>query len=357
MADREYDIAVFIGRFQIFHNGHVAVLEEAFRRAEHVIVLVGSIDEPRSYRNPFTFREREDCIYQNLTTYVDNNSIHDYVGRLHIFGIEDTIYNDGQWVLNVQNTVNFVIEDLYNDPKEVKVALIGHEKDHSSFYLKLFPQWSSIGVPNIENISSTELRKVYFSDDHVPNILFGEGSQLPKSSIEFLTKFKMTHDYVNIREEYEFVEKYKRAWANAPYPVNLLTVDACVIKSGHILLVTRGARPGKGLLALPGGYVNVTETVQDAMLRELKEETRLKVPDAVLKGCIAKKEIFDDPNRSARGRVVTVGYLIDLGFGPLDKVKGGDDACKAQWFPLGTLDRSLLFEDHYSIIQSLIGIL
>ena len=60
MAQREYDVAVFIGRFQVFHNAHVAVLEEAFRRADNVVVIIGSVDEPRSYRNPFTFEERED---------------------------------------------------------------------------------------------------------------------------------------------------------------------------------------------------------------------------------------------------------------------------------------------------------
>lgn len=349
MAQREYDVAVFIGRFQVFHNAHVAVLEEAFRRADNVVVIIGSVDEPRSYRNPFTFEEREDCIYKHFV--VPDNVNCDNFGRLHIFGVEDTIYNDGQWVLNVQNTVGFVIDDMYPDPANIKVALIGHEKDHSSFYLKLFPQWSSIGVPNVENLSSTELRKIYFSDDHVPDLLFGEGSQLPRSSIEFLAKFKATNDYVNIREEYEFIEKYKKAWAGAPYEPIFVTTDACVVQSGHVLLIERKARPGKGLWALPGGFLDPGEKIENGMIRELREETRIKVPAPVLRGCIKATRVFDDPHRSARGRTITHGFLIHL---PADTtlpvVKGSDDAAKARWWPLADVTRNMLFEDHYSII-------
>lgn len=345
MASREYDVAVFIGRLQIFHNGHLAVIEEALRRADQVIIIIGSVDEPRSYRNPFTYQEREDCI---VDTFKHRS---DAWGRIHTFGIEDTIYNDGQWVLNVQNTVNFAINDMFFDTKDIKVALIGHEKDHSSFYLKLFPQWSNIGVPNVENLSSTELRKVYFSDEHVPDLLFGEGSQLPESTIKFLSHFKMTRDYANIREEYEFVKNYKKAWADAPYEPIFVTTDACVVQSGHVLLIERKSRPGKGLWALPGGFLDPAEKIEDGMIRELREETRIKVPAPVLRGNIKATRVFDNPHRSARGRTITHGFLINL---PADtelpRVKGSDDAAVARWWPLADVHRGMMFEDHYDLI-------
>jgi len=91
------------------------------------------------------------------------------------------------------------------------------------------------------------------------------------------------------------------------------------------------------------------------MIRELREETRLKVPEAVLRGSITRHEVFDDPNRSARGRVMTIGYLVDLGTGALDKVRGSDDAAHASWVPLADLRRDNMFEDHYSIIEYLVG--
>jgi bifunctional NMN adenylyltransferase/nudix hydrolase len=172
----------------------------------------------------------------------------------------------------------------------------------------------------------------------------------------FLIEFINTPAYKIIKDEYEFILKYRASWAVAPYPVNLVCVDAVVIKSGHVLMIERGAYPGKGQMALPGGYLNVNERAVDGMIRELREETGLKVPDKVLRGSIKSHDIFDNLNRSSRGRVITIAYLIDLGKGPLDKVKGSDDAAKAQWIPLSNLKRDEIFEDHIDIIAFLTGV-
>ena len=60
MTDKKYDYLVFIGRFQPFHNGHKRVIDHALELSKKVIVLVGSVDQPRCTRNPFTFQERKD---------------------------------------------------------------------------------------------------------------------------------------------------------------------------------------------------------------------------------------------------------------------------------------------------------
>ncbi len=135
-----------------------------------------------------------------------------------------------------------------------------------------------------------------------------------------------------------------------------MTVDALVVQKGHILLIERGDHPGKGLLALPGGFVDQEERLLDACLRELDEETQLNVPVSVLKGAIKQQRVFDDPHRSSRGRTITHAFYIVL---PdeveLPTVCGSDDAKDAMWVPLAELDSSQLYEDHYFIIQAMLG--
>lgn len=334
---KQYDYAVFIGRFAPFHNGHQEVIKEGLKQAKRVIVLVGSSFSPRNYRNPFTFDERSEMIRTSF--YQEDQE------RINISPIEDCTYNDGRWVENIQIAVNNITQ--YDEEMDPKIALIGHSKDNSSFYLKLFPQWESISVNNVDDISSTDIRKHYFSN--MPFYLIDwctSGTQF------FLKEFKNTEDYKNICEEYKFVEEYKKSWKSAPYEPIFVTVDACVIQSGHILLIQRKARPGKGLWALPGGFLNPLEKIEDAVIRELREETKIKVPVPVLKGSIVSSKVFDDPYRSSRGRTITHGFLFNLRPDiSLPQVKGSDDATKAKWFPLSEVYRSMMFEDHMDILN------
>ena len=104
--------------------------------------------------------------------------------------------------------------------------------------------------------------------------------------------------------------------------------------------------------------MNADEPLLDAMLRELREETRLKVPEPVLRGSIKGSRVFDDPHRSARGRTITHAYLIQLTpqAAGLPIVKGADDAEKALWLPLANLDPIRMYEDHYHIIQAMLSL-
>ena len=134
-------------------------------------------------------------------------------------------------------------------------------------------------------------------------------------------------------------------------------MDAIVIQSGHVLLVKRRASPGKGLYALPGGFLDPDETLKSGMIRELREETKLKVPEPVLLGNIRNHEVYDYPTRSLRGRTITHAFLIELPCGPLPKVKGSSDAEKAVWIPLNIFYsmQGKMFEDHWAIVESMIG--
>ncbi|HED33639.1 MAG TPA: bifunctional nicotinamide-nucleotide adenylyltransferase/Nudix hydroxylase [Gammaproteobacteria bacterium] len=350
MSKKEFDFLIFIGRFQPFHKGHAAVMRVGLDRAEQLIVLCGSAHQPRSVRNPWTFAERESMIRGDLS----NTDAQ----RTHVAPLMDIVYNDESWVKNVQSTINGLVTAHYGVPhKTPKVGLIGHSKDQSSYYLNLFPQWGAVNVENYERVSATPIREAIFAADK-GNACIGEQIKrlLPQSTQQNVNNFCTTQAYIDIKDEHQFVARYKQAWQGAPYAPTFVTVDAVVVQSGHVLMVERKARPGKGLLALPGGFVDEGEKLVDACLRELREETRLKVPLPVLKGSINSQEVFDDPHRSARGRTITHAFYIELvPDKALPKVKGGDDAKHAMWIALADLDPSKIFEDHYFIIQQLTG--
>ena len=352
----DFDFLVFIGRFQPFHKGHLKVLQAALVNSRNVIVMIGSAHLPRSTRNPWTAAEREEMIRACFSKQENE--------RIHIVPLMDIVYNNEHWVKNVQTTVNGLVVAHHNTPhKSAKIGLIGHRKDSSSFYLNLFPQWQSVEVTNYKNISSTPIRESIFNGE----IQGGEAwsdykvehnyrDALPTPIEKYIETFVEMEAYEHIKEEHDFINKYKSAWENSPYAPTFITVDAIVVQSGHVLLVERKARPGKGLFALPGGFINEDEKLVDACIRELREETRLKVPTPVLYGSIKEQRVFDDPFRSARGRTITHAFYIELQpNSELPKVKGGDDAKRAMWIPLSELTPENLFEDHYFIIQELIG--
>lgn len=336
---KDYRYLVFIGRFQPFHFGHKTVIDEALKRADNVIMLIGSANLPRSLRNPFSVAER--------TAMIKGAYSEAEAARIHCVGLDDALYNDTRWLKYVQAGVRSVTNDLQAD-----IGLIGHSKDSSSYYLSLFPNWQSLSVPNYKNLSSTPIRDSY---------LMGATptpERTPESTREVLNSFKTTDAYKRLHEEAGFIDKYKKQWESAPYPPTFMTADALVVQSGHILLVERRSMPGRGLWALPGGFLNPKETLFDACIRELREETRLKVPEPVLRGSFHSQHTFDDPYRSARGRTITQAFYLQLKNDAqgLPKVKGSDDAATAFWLPLAELDAKMMFEDHYAIITKMVGL-
>jgi bifunctional NMN adenylyltransferase/nudix hydrolase len=336
---KKYDTLVLIGRFQPFHNAHLEIIKRATALADGLIIITGSANQPRTYKNPFTSIERERMIKAatgglSLGIVVEANP--------------DTIYNDQAWAVRVQTIVA-----KYTNPTD-KIAVIGHKKDESSFYLDMFPQWGFENVDEIEPLSAVNIRDLYFKRN--ANMAFIKGV-VPETTFDFLNDFKTTSEYEQIIKEREFVEKYKQQYASLPYPPIFSTADAVVIQSGHILLIKRRAEPGKGLWALPGGYVNANtdKSVEDAAIRELREETMIKVPAPVLRGSIQRSKVFDAIDRSPRGRIITHAFYIQLPDGELPKVKGSDDAEKARWVPIAEVRSEECFEDHYEIIQHFLG--
>lgn len=355
--EKEFDLLVFIGRFQPFHVEHKRIVDIALEKSKHVLVLVGSSGKARTVRNPFTFDERKRMIVE-ATSFMNGDQ-----NRLIVKPLFDKTYNDVAWINQVQTIVKETVLDVVNGGgfraaglADAKVGLIGMAKDHTSYYLKMFPQFESVDVPMKQSMHATALREG-FLDGHMKKHEVAVG-QLPMNVASWMyDQFALTSEYEQLKRELEHVKAYKKAWAAAPYAVKHVTVDAVVEQSGHVLLVKRRSEPGKGLWAIPGGHLEEFETLEDGVIRELREETKIKVPDPVLRGSIHNTHMFDDPYRSNIGRVITFAAHIKLADATsLPKVKGADDAEKAKWIPIGDLREDQLFDDHFHIIQYFLGL-
>ena len=328
-----HDYLVFIGRFQPFHNAHLRMVRSALARAGGLILLVGTADAPRSSRNPWTFAEREAMIRAALDA--DENA------RTDIRPLHDDPYHDERWTAQVEATVAAVLA-AHGTPA-ARVGLFGHEKDASSFYLRLFPQWDYVSEADTDGISATPIRRRYFL---LPDGEAWDEPQLPPAVAAALRDFRTTDAYRAVAAEARYVADYKQSWAAAPYPPIFVTVDALVLCREHVLVVERGGQPGRGLLALPGGFLNPDEKLRDACLRELHEETGLHLS----RDAIRRVFTADKPDRSAIGRVITHLHVIHLDGEP-PAVKGMDDAAAAFWLPLADLRRDHFHDDHYYLIR------
>ena len=131
------------------------------------------------------------------------------------------------------------------------------------------------------------------------------------------------------------------------WPRPMVTVDAIVFallgNKTKLLLINRRNEPFKDKWALPGGFVGIDEELEDAVARELAEETGLvNVP-------LAQMHTFGNMGRDPRGRQITIAFM-GIATEGLNKIKAGDDATKAQWFDIEKLPKDLAF-DHNEVVR------
>jgi len=332
------ELAVLIGRFQPWHNGHAALLRQALTCAPKVAVVIGSSSRARSAKNPFTFDERVAMINASLTeearACVTFIAVRDY-------------FDDERWAARVQRDVEALVDE------GAEIALVGHFKDDSSYYLNHFPQWQLVEAPREGTVDATALRRVLFEADHTGPALDALASEVPPAVLQYLKAWALLPHCARLAEEHMVIVQTRAAWARTPYPVIFTTVDAVVQTAGHVLLIRRGGAPGKGLWALPGGYLEPRERLLQGALRELREETELALLPSTVEEALVGVRVFDHPERSQRGRTITHAHHFDLRLDHLPEVKGADDAAEARWFPIARLAgmEDQLYDDHFHILD------
>jgi len=369
MNDTRFDAAILIGRFQPFHNGHAALLEQALEIADCVLVVLGSSFRARNARNPFTWEERAAMI---------RACFNEADARRIIFIPVRDYYDNARWAAAVEEGVRAAMRG-YAAPR---LALAGFHKDATTDYLRLFPQWSFVASERQGDFDATPIRGLYFDGSEAawphPSRRPREGgdpescldsrlrgndagswnalcAQVPPAVVRTLENWRLLPAFAAMREEHEAIEAGKKQWGLGPF----VTLDAVVTVAGHVLLVRRKHPPGKGLWAIPGGFLEGRERLLQGAIRELKEETGLDIEDEELVKACRQVAVFDHPDRSPRGRVITHAHWFDLPLPTLPSVAGADDAAEARWFPVSELPgmEAELFEDHFVILDGFLGCL
>jgi len=340
----KYKCGVVIGRFQPFHNSHLELVKHALEQSDKVVIVLGSAFCSPNIKNPFSWEERRDMIRLCFN--------YETLQRLEFAPVRDYFYQDDSWKGDVKAKVQSFYDG--NGP----IALFGNYKDSSSSYVSWFPDWEFVSVPMKQIMDATEVRTAIFEsskEDPTKTIKWGDKTvDMPKGAWKHMVHPNVEHHisnhfigsekYLNLCEEYFQMKDYQRMWRNSPFPPVFVTADMVAFSEGNVLLIERGRSPGKGLYALPGGFVRSTERVIDGAIREFKEETGLAPGD------ILTEHVFDHPSRSLRGRTITHAFQCDI---PFTLPRAGDDASRAFWFPIADLRsiESKMFEDHIHIIN------
>lgn len=324
-------LAVVIGRFQPFHLGHLSIIDKAYKEADKVLILVGSVNQLPDFRNPLTYEER----VLLLRASIDE----DYDCIIRPLKDEET---DAAWIANVIGEINSREED----PTEV--SLYTSPKDEE-FYRRsfIYPVETLNEVP----ISATEVRISWYT-----NNLWLTEYYLPEGTKEFLENH---HDRARLSEEYDNVtEMSLKKTKGHPFanPMELVSF-AVIIQGKHVLVGKRAGARGAGQLGLPGGYLEASETSLEGCMREVKEELSVDLHALVMEGnaqCLT--QAVEENMRDIGTRTFGVNYLFVIKEDvDLEVLVDTSETTSFEWVPVSDVlnDTTLLFYNHNQVARRL----
>lgn len=383
-------LGVIIGRFNPVHSEHIrALIAPAVEKYDKVLILLGSSESARDSQNPIPWHVRMELIDAGLEDYFGKEYFNKHMyPNITYAPLKDYDYSkiqDARWQFEVQKLVAEVPRNHFCI-KDYEVTILGSTKDDSTYYVKNFPQWNHEYIQNATELSATAVRKLWYERnwEELQMLVF-------PSVLALLKQMREYEQYEEMAKQYHWLNNYKMVLAKRertvqalvddgtgafdemesidiykpmPYDPIYYTTDNVIIWRGHVLLIQRGAHPGKGLWALPGGFLNPNETISNGALRELEEETRIRIyePNSKRRTVLSPawqsdKQVFDAPKRSLRGRIITTAHLIQIPDEFEVDTRAGDDAAKARFFPLYDVLATMgteLFEDHQQIIAAMV---
>ena len=350
---KQYIQIAVVGRFTIAHLGHEALFREAANRLKPggtLTILIGSAGHYSSPKNPLSFVDRAEMLYRIDVPELQEKNIY-----LEIKPLYDFLYSNESWAIQVQRAL-----------ASNTCALLGSKKpDGSSDWVdEEFSDLDYIEVPDKTLISATQIREQIYNHGVATNKM-NVNNWISKNVMTLVQEYIRQGKFDQATAEYKANQDANLKYAQHPYPecLNSLCADSVVICKNHILMIKRKGVVGHNTWALPGGHKDKGETLQQTALRELDEETKIKVPPMVLRKSITARHVFDSPGRSETvDEKVTQAFKIVLDNEKnLPKVIASDDAKEAKWFKLSDIrlmsQNGKIFADHAEIIHHFTGAL
>jgi bifunctional NMN adenylyltransferase/nudix hydrolase len=343
------DATVIVGRFSPYTVTHHAAVLNALQQPGPVVAVIGSAYHARTPRDPFTWQERqamiELCLPEGAAERIRFVPVRDY-------------YDDERWAEAVKRAVEAAL------PGTRRPQLVPTSTQNVECYGRWLPDWPQL-EPEGPAVDDKALLRVLLTGDEaaeqgiaprrhpIETALAVAAPMLPPEMIGYLRAWAKLPHYAEMVAEQRSNEEENAKWTGAPYPVIFTTVDVVVSCASHVVLVKRKNRPGKGLWALPGGFVDSRERLLASAIRELHEETAIGIPAATLRRRLKEVRVFDHPDRAMRARTITHAHYFELQDERLPGVTGSDDAAHAEWIPVAKLPRmeEQFFEDHFHVLD------
>lgn len=323
---------VVIGRFQPFHRGHEALIRRAMQNADVTVVVIGSAACAPTVRNPWRVHDRVAMLSALFDDDVQDG------GRIVWESVLDHPYDDNAWLKELKLKLSRHLN------RTDHVTLVGHDKDESTYYLKLFPEWNFLDAGEQEGgVDGTTIRRALFADSEIPE-------PLPPGVKNYLAKNWLGSDeHKRLIREFRYIEKEQERSAKLKHAPVQVTVDAVITRPGKVLTIKRkNTDLGAGLRALPGSFVRAEETLTQAAVRSAFEKAGM----IVKADWIRAQRYFDDPKRSLAGRRLTHVFRFDVpDHWEIKQTKG-------EWIDVAdtALYAEEFFEDHGPIIEEMLGL-
>jgi len=323
-----FDLTVEIGKTDPPHVGHYDGSESYYFLAEKHLRLVGSAGFAPNLRVALSYEQRRLLLDTGtrLRRYPD----------VQILPLRD-YGDDMRWREEVCRIVYSIAPDA------AKVLLIGASKDESSYYLKLFPEWTFFEAPLRRNkgrvINASDLRLAWLDET-----LSNEGELLDEWAYQYLSSLYGSEQHRRLREELEHLRSF-------PLPSLIHAYDGVVVCHDHLLLARRSSPIGRGLLALPSiSFVDKQRGFSD-LIHHI--EGLVKVDAAALIAASDDTSVEMKSWRFYGSKSIVTGIPLHLPFEYLPEILGEG----VEWVPLQEIPAifSQVWADQMLLTEKVLG--